>query len=283
MPSTRTRSTASPAASGPRDHGRSLPANDHLMQALTGVEGSQGSPGQPPTFLVWGAIDVTSGWVSACAVIAALYARRRTGAGQSVSTSLLGSGMLLKSGAFLAGETRVGGPVLDADQTGYGATYRIYQARDGAWLAVVVPDGPTWARLRAVVQAEGLPDAPPPLRLQAGERQPAEVLLEEAFRANEREGLGTRAVGGRGAGRARRRGGPGRIRLHTARRPRRAPARASRQLRLGAEGASGAAGIPPQARPGSASGRTVVRSLAWASTRPMCFSGWVWTTTSSPP
>ena len=163
----------------------SLPANDHLMQALTGVEGSQGSPGQPPTFLVWGAIDVTSGWVSACAVIAGLYARRRTGAGQSVSTSLLGSGMLLKSGAFLAGETRVGGPVLDADQTGYGATYRIYQAGDGAWVAVVIPDGPTWARLGAVVQAEGLPDAPPPLRLQAGERQPAEALLEEAFRAHD--------------------------------------------------------------------------------------------------
>ncbi len=163
----------------------SLPANDHLMQALTGVEGSQGSPGQPPTFLVWGAIDVTSGWVAACAVIAGLYARRRTGAGQSVRTSLLGSGMALKSGAFLVGETRIGGPVLDPAQTGYGAAYRIYQAGDGAWLAVVVPDAPTWTRLGAVVQVKGLPDAPPPLRLLPGERQPAEVLLEEAFRTRD--------------------------------------------------------------------------------------------------
>jgi crotonobetainyl-CoA:carnitine CoA-transferase CaiB-like acyl-CoA transferase len=160
----------------------SLPANDHLMQALTGVEGAQGSPGQPPTFLVWGAIDVVSGWVSACAVIAGLYARRCSGAGQSVSISLLGSGMLLKSGAFLAGETRRGGPVLDPEQTGYGAAYRIYQAGDGAWLAVVVPDAPTWERLRGVVRAEGLPDGPPALRVQPGERQPAEALLEEAFR-----------------------------------------------------------------------------------------------------
>jgi crotonobetainyl-CoA:carnitine CoA-transferase CaiB-like acyl-CoA transferase len=167
---------------GPR---ASLPCNDHLMQALSGVEGAQGSPGQPPTFLVWGAIDVAGGWVSACGVIAALYARRRSGKGQSVRTSLLGSGLLLKSGAFLAGETRVGGPILDAEQTGYGAAYRIYQAADGAWLAIAIPDAPTWSRLGEVVRAGGLPAEPPPLRTRPGERQPAEVLLEEAFRAKD--------------------------------------------------------------------------------------------------
>jgi crotonobetainyl-CoA:carnitine CoA-transferase CaiB-like acyl-CoA transferase len=161
----------------------SLPANDHLMQALTGVEGSQGAPGQPPTFLVWGAIDVASGWVSACAVIAGLYARRRSGAGQSVSTSLLGSGMLLKSGAFLAAESIIGGPVLDPSQTGYGAAYRIYQAGDGGWLAVAVPDELTWARLASVMGAIGLPEALPPLRAKPGEPQVAEALLEEAFRS----------------------------------------------------------------------------------------------------
>ena len=62
---------------------RSLPCNDHLMQALSGVEGSQGGPGQPPTFLNWGAIDATGGWVAACATMAAVYARRRQGTGQS--------------------------------------------------------------------------------------------------------------------------------------------------------------------------------------------------------
>jgi crotonobetainyl-CoA:carnitine CoA-transferase CaiB-like acyl-CoA transferase len=164
--------------SGPR---ASLPCNDHLMQALSGIEGAQGAPGQPPTFLVWGAIDVTGGWVSACAVIAALYARRRSGAGQSVRTSLLGSGLLLKSGAFLTGETRVGGPVLDSEQTGYGAAYRIYQAADGAWVALAVPDAATWSQLREVVGDHDLPTEPPPLRTQPGERQPAEAMLEAAF------------------------------------------------------------------------------------------------------
>ena len=45
---------------GPTGPRAPLPANDHLMQALSGVEAAQGGAGAPPTFLVWGAIDVTS-------------------------------------------------------------------------------------------------------------------------------------------------------------------------------------------------------------------------------
>ncbi|MGF7236496.1 MAG: CoA transferase, partial [Frankia sp.] len=167
--------------SGPR---APLPANDHLMQALSGVEGAQGGAGRSPTFLVWGAIDVTSGWVSACAVLAALYARRRDGVGQSVTTSLLGAALLLKSGAYVAGGATVSGPALDHDQTGYGAAYRLYQGGDGAWFALAVPDTTAWDRLCQVVAVAGLPLLPPPLRLAGGDRQPAETLLEDAFRTD---------------------------------------------------------------------------------------------------
>ncbi|MBL7493464.1 CoA transferase [Frankia sp. AgB1.9] len=197
-------------ATGPR---AKLPANDHLMQALSGVEGSQGGAGQPPTFLVWGAIDSASGWVAACGILAGLYARRRGGGGQSVATSLLGAGLMLKSGAFLAGDATVAaplvvsGPVLDAEQTGYGAAYRLYQAADGGWLALAVPDAAAWRRLRDALQAglavasdsgsarlatagqpapslSGLPADPPPLRTTPGDRQPAEEILEAAFAAS---------------------------------------------------------------------------------------------------
>jgi len=165
---------------GPRAR---LAANDHLMQALCGVEASQGGFGRPPTLLVWGAIDVTGGWVSACGMLAGLYARRRTGAGQSIASSLFGAGMLLKSGAFVASGTVVSGPVLDGDQTGYGAAYRIYRCADDAWLALAVPDKTAWARLRAVMQVGALPIDPPPLRTRGSDPQPAETLLEEAFGA----------------------------------------------------------------------------------------------------
>ncbi|HXY27133.1 MAG TPA: CoA transferase, partial [Acidimicrobiales bacterium] len=89
-------------ASGFGEHGPRalLPTNDQLMQALAGVEHAQGGAGQPPTYLVWGALDVTGGWIAACGVLAGLYARRRRGGGQRVSSNLLGAGLFLKSGAF---------------------------------------------------------------------------------------------------------------------------------------------------------------------------------------
>jgi crotonobetainyl-CoA:carnitine CoA-transferase CaiB-like acyl-CoA transferase len=162
--------------SGPRAR---LPTNDQLMQALAGVESAQGGADRPPTYLVWGAVDVTGGWLAACGVLAGLYARRARGGGQSVRSSLLGAGLTLKSGAFLAEDTVVPGPVLDADQRGYGAAYRLYQGGDGEWFALAVPDESAWARLRRVVGVE-LPAVPPPLRTN-GARQPAEELLERAF------------------------------------------------------------------------------------------------------
>jgi crotonobetainyl-CoA:carnitine CoA-transferase CaiB-like acyl-CoA transferase len=162
-----------------------LPANDQLMQALVGIETGQGGAGQPPTFLSWGAIDVTGGWMAACGILAGLYARRHHGGGQSVSSSLLGAALTLKSGAFLAGDRVVGGPVLDANQTGYGAAYRIYQAGDGAWFALAVPDARAWDRLRAVVRLTGLPSSPPALRTDGGALQPEELLLESAFRTRD--------------------------------------------------------------------------------------------------
>lgn len=166
-----------------------LPANDQLMQAIAGIEAGQGGAGQPPTFLRWGAVDVAGGWISACGMLAALYARRRGGGGQSVRSSLLGAAMTLTSGAFLAGDTVVGGPVLDAQQAGYGAAYRMYQGADGAWFALAVPDAATWLRLRDAVARENLPPAPPPLRTAAaGPRsgpQPEELALEDAFRGKD--------------------------------------------------------------------------------------------------
>jgi crotonobetainyl-CoA:carnitine CoA-transferase CaiB-like acyl-CoA transferase len=152
------------------------------MQALAGIETGQGGAGQPPTYLVWGAVDVTGGWLAACGVLAGLYARRRHGGGQTVSASLLGAALTLKSGAFLAGDRVVGGPVLDQNQTGYGAAYRIYQAADGAWFALAVPDARAWDRLRAVVGPSGLPDSPPALRTDRAGSQPEELLLESVFR-----------------------------------------------------------------------------------------------------
>ncbi|SEP10542.1 CoA transferase [Trujillonella endophytica] len=166
--------------SGPR---ALLPSNDQLMQALAGIEAAQAGEGRPPTYLVWGAVDVTGGWIAAVGILAGLYARRRGGGGQSVASSLLGAGLTLKSGAFLAGDDVVVGPRVDAAETGYGAAYRIYRAGDGAWFALAAPDAAAWSALRRVVGVEGLSECPPPLRTAVAGPQPDELLLESAFAA----------------------------------------------------------------------------------------------------
>jgi len=166
-----------------------LPANDQLMQAIAGIEAGQGGAGQPPTFLRWGAVDVVGGWISACGMLAALYARRRDGSGQSVASTLLGAAMTLNSGAFLAGDTAVGGPVLDGQQTGYGAAYRMYQGADGAWFALAIPDAGSWLRMRDAVAVDDLPLSPPPLRTEATGPgcgpQPEELVLAATFRGKD--------------------------------------------------------------------------------------------------
>ena len=161
-----------------------LPANDHLMQALSGVEAAQGGYGPAADLPGLGRdrrrrrLDVRGRHdrrpvrpaptaVPASRSRPACSARR----------------CLMRSGAFLAGDEVVGGPVLDADQTGYGAAYRLYQCADDAWFALAVPDGAAWGRLRALVGVDGLPVEPPPLRTRGGEPQPAEAQLERVFRS----------------------------------------------------------------------------------------------------
>ncbi|HVU73623.1 MAG TPA: CoA transferase [Mycobacteriales bacterium] len=171
---------------GPTGPRATLPANDQLMQALAGIEAAQGGAGNPPTYLVWGAVDVASGWLSACGILAALFARRTRGGGQSVDTSLLGGAMLLKSGAFLRGDEVVRGPVLDSAQTGYGAAYRIYRCADDAWLALAAPDVSSWSALVAATGAQ-LPVSPPALRTSTGHADDVERTLEAVFATRPRD------------------------------------------------------------------------------------------------
>jgi crotonobetainyl-CoA:carnitine CoA-transferase CaiB-like acyl-CoA transferase len=84
-------------AAGPR---ATMPGNDALMQALTGVERAVGGVGNDPIAATWIPIDMSGGWVGAIAVLAALYGRATTGRGQKAATSLLGVGMLLHSGVY---------------------------------------------------------------------------------------------------------------------------------------------------------------------------------------
>ncbi|HXY92162.1 MAG TPA: CoA transferase [Acidimicrobiia bacterium] len=146
---------------GPR---ATTPGNDALMQAVTGLERAVGGAGNDPLAPTWIPIDMCGGWVSAAGILAGLYARATSGRGQRVATSLLGAGMLLQSGVFQRDGECVRGPELDGAQSGYGPGYRIYECGDGNWVALVLPDPQSWARVRALPGARTLPPEYAPLR-----------------------------------------------------------------------------------------------------------------------
>jgi crotonobetainyl-CoA:carnitine CoA-transferase CaiB-like acyl-CoA transferase len=166
--------------SGPR---AKFPGNDALMQAVTGFERAVGGTGNEPTAGTWIPIDMAGGWVAAAGIMSGLYARAAGDRGQRVATSLLGAGMLLQSGVFERDGELEHGPELDGAQTGYGPGYRIYEAGDGRWLALVIRDEAEWQRLGDLPEVTSFPEAYAPLRGVGRDDDAiaAERALEAAF------------------------------------------------------------------------------------------------------
>jgi crotonobetainyl-CoA:carnitine CoA-transferase CaiB-like acyl-CoA transferase len=172
------------SAFGPTGPRAKLPGNDALMQALTGFEHAIGGAGNDPIAATWIPIDMAGGWIGAIGVLAGLYARAQQGCGQVVDTSLLGAGMLLQSGVFQRDGVVVRQPELDAAQSGYGPGYRLYECRDGKWLAVVIESAETWQRIARLPECSALPRAYVPLRRGPNDElaRAAECVLAAALR-----------------------------------------------------------------------------------------------------
>lgn len=112
------------------------PANDLFMQAYSGVMSLTGEADRGPVKIGPSVCDVTAGMVATIGVLLALEARRRTGRGQRVDTSLL-EGQISMLGQhltrfFVTGKVpeRTGSAGLSGSPT-----YRAYEASDG-WIVI---------------------------------------------------------------------------------------------------------------------------------------------------
>jgi crotonobetainyl-CoA:carnitine CoA-transferase CaiB-like acyl-CoA transferase len=141
--------------------GRKGPDANELSFDYTGIGRSgfmmsSGERGSPPAQVLPGLGDELGGMVCAWAVCAALYARERTGKGQLLDTSLMGSlicveSLVLSAPAILGQEfpreirAQAGNPI-----------YNHYRAKDGKWfiLAHLQPDR-YWPN---VCRALGMPE-----------------------------------------------------------------------------------------------------------------------------
>jgi crotonobetainyl-CoA:carnitine CoA-transferase CaiB-like acyl-CoA transferase len=142
---------------GPRSD---APGNDQTGASLAGVtwEDGGGYDGGRPFWSLTSMGDTGNGYLSAIAVIQALYHRARTGQGQNVDTSILNAALLSASAASVGADgAPLPRPHLDRLQLGLSALYRLYETSDG-WLCLAVTDEPQWQALVTALAHLGLAD-----------------------------------------------------------------------------------------------------------------------------
>jgi crotonobetainyl-CoA:carnitine CoA-transferase CaiB-like acyl-CoA transferase len=139
-------------AFGSTGPGTERPGFDPIFQALGGLMTLQGFGG-PPQYLRTAPTDYYTAAVATQAILAALFARERTGRGQRVETSLLRGVMALQAGVAVDYPSK---PTLIRDNP----TYRLYQAGDGGWFFLAVGNQAFWTKLCKALDLEQLADDP---------------------------------------------------------------------------------------------------------------------------
>jgi crotonobetainyl-CoA:carnitine CoA-transferase CaiB-like acyl-CoA transferase len=139
---------------GPRE---GLPGNDQTGACLSGVQFEDGgmARGGKPLWSFTSFGDTGNGFLSAVAVINALYHRDRTGQGQFVDTSIMNAALLNTSYAVATPDGKgFDRPHIDGGQHGYSAGHRVYETQAG-WLCFVLSRQEHWDELFTVL---GIPE-----------------------------------------------------------------------------------------------------------------------------
>lgn len=129
------------------------PGFDPLLQALSGLSHAQGGADRPVATTA-PVLDVATGVLGTVGVLAALWARARTGRGEHVTVSLAATSTFLQAAELTDFPGRAAPAVGGPDFRGPTPLRHLYPAADG-WLAVAATDADQEAALRAVL---GVPD-----------------------------------------------------------------------------------------------------------------------------
>lgn len=127
-----------------------LPGFDPLLQAEGGMMAAQGGAAEPVLHTI-AVNDVATAGIVAFGIISALNARRRTGEGQEVITSLLAQSLTFQLGEVVSYPGRPPAPSGGVDCLGLSPVHRYYACRDG-WIGVAAE---TAAEASALLAALG--------------------------------------------------------------------------------------------------------------------------------
>ncbi|HEY3851975.1 MAG TPA: CoA transferase, partial [Steroidobacteraceae bacterium] len=149
--------TSGYGTSGPKSQRAGI---DYALQALTGHEEYAAGEDDGLTCYNLTTVDFGAGMLGAICSLAAQLQKERTGAGATVATSLLETGLFLLSELV---HTRESGfvplPKLNHEQTGFHPAEQLYRARD-AWVAIAARTEEMARRLLAVLGLEAQVDRP---------------------------------------------------------------------------------------------------------------------------
>ncbi|MFQ5602680.1 MAG: CaiB/BaiF CoA transferase family protein [bacterium] len=135
------------------------PGYDIIAQGMSGTMYITGEPGSQPTRFPTPIADLTAGMYTAMAVIAALFARERTGKGQAIDTALLDSQVTwlsnLASNYLAAGEPakKLGNAHVSI------VPYQPFPTADD-WIIVAAGNERLWQRLTNLLNCSELADDP---------------------------------------------------------------------------------------------------------------------------
>ena len=136
---------ASVSGYGPEGPDRELGGFDFQGQARSGVMYSVGEPDMPPLLSQFGLIDQTTAIVFSQAIVTALFMRERTGKGQNIHTSILGSALHLSYFNFLSA-LWLNQNVPRHNRMDTDPTRNYYCCKDGKWFSITLQPGGNWAR-----------------------------------------------------------------------------------------------------------------------------------------
>jgi crotonobetainyl-CoA:carnitine CoA-transferase CaiB-like acyl-CoA transferase len=151
------------SAFGPSGPYRNRPANDPIIQALTGVMHASGDPDGEPLRLGVSVPDFAGAVVGALAIVAGLHARDRTGRGLQVTSSLLDAQLFSQLDVMME-HLIPSRRILTSGELGRSVSHRAFQASDGRGVLIAPDDGASVAALLTLIGFESFdPPTPDPL------------------------------------------------------------------------------------------------------------------------
>jgi crotonobetainyl-CoA:carnitine CoA-transferase CaiB-like acyl-CoA transferase len=132
---------------------------DGILQAASGLMGLIGDGTSGPCKVQAPIVDVSTGYIGALAVLAALMTRAKTGRGALLDVSLFATAVALQQSAVTSfiGDGQL--PAKIGSAAPYSAPNEAFEARDG-WIMVAAYIGDRWRRLCEILELPHVADDP---------------------------------------------------------------------------------------------------------------------------